>query len=142
MQSYMTCCYQDADIKKKDADIGTPLLSSSIHIRINPIKLQNMKKEIDYMLKNHIIEQNNSDWSSPSILVPKPDGTLCFCTNFCKLNTLIKTGSFPLLQIEDCIDRVGRAKYVIEFKLLRDIVRSYRLAELKAYLLLFPNTIT
>ena len=76
-------------------------LSSNIHITINPIKLQKMRKEIDYILQNHIIEQNDSDESSPSILVSKPDGTLRFCMNFCKLNTLIKTDSFPLLQIED-----------------------------------------
>ena len=32
---------------------------------INPIKLEQMKKEIDYMLKHKIIELSNSSWSSP-----------------------------------------------------------------------------
>ena len=86
---------------------------------MNPIKLEQMRKEIDYMLQNHSTEPSNSDWSSPSILVLKPDGTLRFCTDFRKLNSLTKTDSFLLPRIEDCIDRVGRAKYVTKFDLLK-----------------------
>ena len=63
-----------------------------------------MRKEVNYMLKNEIIELSSSSWSSPCVLVPKSDGTLCFCTNFRKVNLLIKTDSFPLPRIEDCID--------------------------------------
>ena len=48
--------------------------------RLNPLKLQYMRKEIQYMLENDIIEPSNSDWSSPCILVPKPDGTYRLCT--------------------------------------------------------------
>jgi len=97
------CCYYDVDM-----DDSLPIKQHPY--RINPIKLEQMRKEIDYMLQNHIIEPSNSDWNSPSILVPKPYETLCFCTDFHKLNSLTKTDSFPLPQIEDCIDRVGRAK--------------------------------
>ena len=36
-----------------------------------------------------------------------------------KLNTVTKTDSFPLPRIEDCIDRVGKAKYVTTLDLLK-----------------------
>lgn len=39
--------------------------------------------------------------------------------DFCRLNSLTKTDSFPLPRIEDCIDRIGRAKYVTKFDLLK-----------------------
>ena len=50
-----------------------------------------MRKETDYMLQHHTIEPSNSDWSSPCVLVPKQDGTFCFCTDFRKLNALMMT---------------------------------------------------
>jgi len=81
--------------------------------------MEYLKAEIDYMLENRIIEPSFSDWSSPCILVPKPDGTFHFCTDFRKLNTVTKTDSFPLPQIEDCIDRVGKVKYVTTLDFLK-----------------------
>ena len=50
--------------------------------QMNPIKLAAMRQELKYMLQNGIIEQNQSQWSSPYILVPKPDGNYRFCTHF------------------------------------------------------------
>ena len=56
--------------------------------RVNPIKLQFLRKEIEYMLQHGIIEPSQSKWSSPCILVPKKDGTYHFCTDFRKVNWL------------------------------------------------------
>ena len=48
--------------------------------RLNPIKLQHLKKD---MLDNNIIELSSSEWSSPCILVPKSDWSYRkFCRNF------------------------------------------------------------
>ncbi|KAK3106890.1 hypothetical protein FSP39_002127 [Pinctada imbricata] len=87
--------------------------------RLNPIKLQYMRKEIQYMLENDIIEPSNSDWSSPCILVPKPDGTYRLCTDFRKVNSVTKTDSYPIPRIDDCIDKIGSAKFVSKFDLLK-----------------------
>jgi len=38
---------------------------------------------------------------APVYLVPKPDGTFCFCIDFRKLNVVTKTDSFFLPRIED-----------------------------------------
>ena len=42
---------------------------------MNPMNLQYHREEIQYLLDNDFIESSQSDWSSPCILVPKPDGT-------------------------------------------------------------------
>ena len=102
-----------------DVDVGTAQPCKQHPYRVNPIKMEYLKAEIDYMLENKIIEPSYSDWSSPCILVPKPDGTFRFCTDFRKVNTVTKTDSFPLPRIEDCIDRVGKAKYVTTLDLLK-----------------------
>ena len=47
------------------------------------------------MLESDLIESSNSEWSSPCILVLKPDGSYQFCTDFRKLNAVTKSDSFP-----------------------------------------------
>ena len=71
------------------------------------------------MLDAGLIEPSHSAWSSPCLLVPKPDGTFRFCTDFRKVNSLTKPDSYPLPRIEDCIDRVENSKYVSKFDLLK-----------------------
>lgn len=87
--------------------------------RVNPIKLQQLRAEVKYMLDNDIIEPSQSQWSSPCILVPKPDGTYRFVTDFRKVNAVTKSDSFPIPRIDDCIDNLGKAKYVSKFDLMK-----------------------
>ena len=71
------------------------------------------------MLDNDFIEPSQSDWSSPCILVPKPDRTFHMCTDYRKVNTVTKTDSFPVPRVDDCIDNIGHAKYITKFDLLK-----------------------
>ena len=71
---------------------------------MNPSKLQHLTKEVEYMLRNGIIEPSLSEWSSPCVLVPKPDGSYHFCTDFRRLNAVTVTNSYPIPRIDDCID--------------------------------------
>ena len=43
--------------------------------RVNLQKLLHLQKEIEYMLENELIEPSSNKWSSPCILVLKPDGS-------------------------------------------------------------------
>ena len=71
------------------------------------------------MLDNDIIEPSKSEWSSPCVLVPKPDGSYPFCTDYRKVNSVTKTDSYPIPRIDDCIDKVGTAKFVSKFDMLK-----------------------
>ena len=42
--------------------------------RLNPSKLAKVREEVQFMLENDIIEPSQSSWSSPIVMVPKPDG--------------------------------------------------------------------
>ena len=55
--------------------------------RMNPMKSQWLREEIQYLLDNDFIEPSQRDWSSPCILVPKPDGTFRMCTDYRKVNS-------------------------------------------------------
>ena len=87
--------------------------------RMNPVKQQYLREEVKYLLDNDFIEPSQSEWSSPCILVPKPDGTFRMCTDYRKVNSVTKTDTFPIPRIDDCIDNIGHAKYVTKFDLLK-----------------------
>ena len=102
-----------------DVDVGRTAPIKQHPYRLNPLKLKVMQQEIEYMLQNDLIEASSSEWSSPRILVPKPDGTYRFCTDFCQVNKATKSDSYPIPRVDDCVDKVGNARYVAKLDLLK-----------------------
>ncbi|XP_059827433.1 alpha-2,8-sialyltransferase 8F-like [Hypanus sabinus] len=68
-------------------------------------KCKGVEKEIGYMLATGIIRQSTSDWASPCVLVPKPNGSMRFCTDYRKINAITKTDVYPIPRVDDCIDK-------------------------------------
>ncbi|KAL2085082.1 hypothetical protein ACEWY4_018402 [Coilia grayii] len=87
--------------------------------RVNPTKRAIMSAEVKYLVDNGLAKPSSSAWSSPCLLVPKPDGTFRFCTDYRKVNAVTKPDSFPLPRMEDCVDRVGSATFVSKLDLLK-----------------------
>ena len=48
-------------------------------------KREEICRQVDEMLEAEIIEPSESLWSSPVVLVAKPDGTQHFCVGYCEL---------------------------------------------------------
>jgi hypothetical protein len=87
--------------------------------RVNPVKRECLKQEVKYLIDNDFAEEGESLWGSPCILVPKPDKTNRFCTDYRKVNSVTKTDSFPIPRLDDCIDRIGEALYITKIDLLK-----------------------
>lgn len=102
-----------------DIDVGDAAPIKQHPYRVNPRKRDIMKAVVEYMLRNGLVEPSQSAWSSPCLLVPKADTTFRFCTDFRKVNGVTKPDSFLLPRIDDCIDRVGPAKFVSKLDLLK-----------------------
>jgi hypothetical protein len=102
-----------------DVDVGDSAPIKQHPYRLNPTKQQQLKEEVQYLLDNNFIEPSTSCWSSPCILVPKPNGSYRMCTDYRKVNNITKTDTFPIPRIDDCIDRIGNARFITKFDLLK-----------------------
>ena len=119
-----------------DVDVGDYAPIKQHPYRVSPMKKELLDKEVQYMLKNDIIEESQSNWSSPCILVPKHDGGFRFCTDFRKVNDKTKSDSFPIPRIADCIDQIGNAKFVSTFDMLKgywQVPLTQRAREISAF---------
>nr|XP_033942276.1 uncharacterized protein LOC117449038 isoform X2 [Pseudochaenichthys georgianus] len=87
--------------------------------RVNPVKREVMKREVEYLLKNGFARPSSSPWSSPCVLDTKSDGSPRFCTDFRKVNAVTVPDAHPLPLIDDCIDEIGPAQFVSKLDMLK-----------------------
>ena len=63
------------------------------------------------MQQQGIVKPSSSPWASPVVLVPKKDGSIRFCVDYCRLNRVTKKDVYPLPRIDDILDTPAQAKY-------------------------------
>ena len=72
---------------------------------------------IDDMQSQGIIEPCQSEWASNIVLVTKKDGSIHFCVDYRKLNSLTEKDAYPLPRIETCLDTLSRSAWFSTFDL-------------------------
>lgn len=78
--------------------------------RTSPIHRQEIDKQIDEMLDQGIVQPSVSPWSSPVVLVKKKDGSIRFCVDYRKLNSVTKKDSYPLPRIDETLEAMQGAR--------------------------------
>ncbi|KAK3507195.1 hypothetical protein QTP70_010202 [Hemibagrus guttatus] len=67
--------------------------------RVPEAHRQAIEEEVKQMLREGIIEESASQLSSPTVVVPKPDGSLRLCNDFWRLNQISEFDSYPLPKV-------------------------------------------
>ena len=109
-------------ISTSDSDIGrTRLVQHHIDTQgANPVKQpprrlpfhrrEEVKRMLNDMLAQGVIESATGPWSSPVVLVQKKDGSTRFCVDFRQLNSLTKKDAHPLPRVDDTLDSLSGAQ--------------------------------
>ena len=77
--------------------------------RIPPQQWREVKDHLDDLLAKGIIEESNSSYASPIVVVKKKTGDIRMCVDFRRLNAKIHRDSFPIPRIEESLDALQGA---------------------------------
>ena len=78
-----------------------------------------VKRQVNEMLQDGVIEPSNSEWAAPIVLVKKKDGTLRFCVDYRKLNAQSNVDPYPMPRVDELVDRLGSARYLTTLDLAK-----------------------
>ena len=85
--------------------------------RCNPKMREEISKQVQDMLDQGIVKPSESPFSSPVVLVKKPDNTLRFCVDFRRLNAITVPDCHPTGRVDDSLDSLGSVKAKIFSKI-------------------------
>ena len=93
------------ELVKGSAPRGRPIY------RMSPAELEELKKQLDDMLKKGFISPSKSPYAAPVMLVPKADGTKRLVVDFRKLNEDTIKNRYALPLVDELFDQVQGAQY-------------------------------
>ena len=95
------------DIMMHRIDTGSSPPIRKRAYRYSPEDRMEIAKQTREMLQAGIIEESDTPWTSPVLLVTKKDGTKRFAIDFRALNEVTAMTSFPLPTFDDVLDTVA-----------------------------------
>ncbi|GBN19637.1 Transposon Ty3-I Gag-Pol polyprotein [Araneus ventricosus] len=70
----------------------------------NQVSFLYNQKEVQFLLEKDVIEECESTYGAPVILIPKPDGKTRLCIDYLKLNEIKVPDSYPLPRMDDLLE--------------------------------------
>ena len=77
---------------------------------LNPTMKASLDEQIGEWLRNGVITESVSEYSSPLVPVKKKDGTVRWCVDFRRVNDRIIADSFPIPHIEELVQKAAGKK--------------------------------
>jgi len=79
--------------------------------RANEKKEKMIKEELDKMIKDGVVRESESPWSSPVVIIDKKDGSKRFCIDYRWVNNITETDAYPLPRIDDLLEQFRGAEW-------------------------------
>lgn len=89
-----------------------PVVARQCHYRVPEACCQAIVEEVERMLRDGTIEESTSPWSSPVVVVLKPDRIIQLCNEFRRLNQVSEFDSYPLSRVDGLVERLGKARFI------------------------------
>ena len=134
-QSQLTSLQNDFADVIQDVPGRTSLVSHEIEtgdsqpIRLPPYRLAHssqeaLSEEIRTLLHQVNIETSRSPWASPIVLVTDQEGgKLRMCVDYRKLNAITRGDPYPLPNIEEMINSIGKSPFITTLDLTKGSTR-------------------
>ncbi|GFS65629.1 retrovirus-related Pol polyprotein from transposon 297 [Trichonephila clavipes] len=71
---------------------------------MNPVKKEVLREQIEELLRQNVIEECESPYPAPVVLVPKPNGKVRLCVDYRKLISVMKVDAYPLPRMDDILN--------------------------------------
>jgi hypothetical protein len=79
------------------------------------------------MLKNDLVEEANSPWAAPVLIIDKKDWIKRLVVDFWRLNRVTRKDRYPIPNITETLDSLGKAKFFTTL----DLASGYWQVEVK-----------
>ncbi|GFV86653.1 retrovirus-related Pol polyprotein from transposon 17.6 [Trichonephila clavipes] len=93
-------------------DTGDYLPIATSPYRMNPVKKEVLRKQIEELLRQNVIEECESPYAAPVVLVHKPNGKVCLCVDYRKLNSVMKVDAYPLPRMDDLLNEATPTTFI------------------------------
>ncbi|KAH8338217.1 hypothetical protein KR074_001824, partial [Drosophila pseudoananassae] len=103
-------------------DTGMAKAIKQRHFPVSPAIEKLLYAEVDRMLKLGVIEESDSPWSSPVVVVQKP-GKVKVCLDSRKVNAVTEKDAHQLPQIDVILSRLPKANFISSLD-LKDVESS------------------
>ena len=77
--------------------------------RYSPKEMDEIKEQVDFLLRKGLITESSSPFGAPVLFVPKPNGTLRMCIDYRALNKATIKNKWPIPKIDTLLDQLQGA---------------------------------